>query len=125
MNVVRKWSLVSMFITMEIADLLVRIRHSASWRMRDDLSVISSAMDIVKYLKNGANGRIKINWSVVIDEFGVICLLVFIERAITSDVLEHVQPGRVVVIYGGRRVGKTTLLEKLRETIGGTQMLVS
>lgn len=36
-----------------------------------------------------------------------------IERYIKKDILRYLQPGKVVVIYGPRRVGKTTLLHEL------------
>lgn len=36
-----------------------------------------------------------------------------IERYIINDILAHLQPNKVVVIYGPRRVGKTTLLHQI------------
>lgn len=36
-----------------------------------------------------------------------------IDRTIRNDILSHIQPQKVVVIYGPRRVGKTTLLHQL------------
>ncbi|MFZ2202283.1 MAG: ATP-binding protein [Microgenomates group bacterium] len=36
-----------------------------------------------------------------------------IERYIKNDILAHIQPNKVVVIYGPRRVGKTTLLHQI------------
>ena len=40
-----------------------------------------------------------------------------IPRAIQADILKHLQPNKVVVIYGPRRVGKTTLLHSLAEQL--------
>lgn len=40
-----------------------------------------------------------------------------IERYIKKDILRYLQPGKVVVIYGPRRVGKTTLLGDLAAEI--------
>lgn len=40
-----------------------------------------------------------------------------IPRYIQQDILAHVQPGKVVVVYGPRRVGKTTLLRQLAKQI--------
>lgn len=39
------------------------------------------------------------------------------ERYIQNDILAHIQPQKVVVIYGPRRVGKTTLLHQLAKKI--------
>lgn len=41
----------------------------------------------------------------------------FIDRILLDKLKEEVQPGRVVVIYGPRQVGKTTLLKKYLEDI--------
>lgn len=41
----------------------------------------------------------------------------FINRVLLDKLKEEVQPKRVVVVYGPRQVGKTTLLEKYLETI--------
>lgn len=40
-----------------------------------------------------------------------------IDRYIEEDILRHTQPNKVVVIYGPRRVGKTTLLQQLAKHI--------
>ena len=40
-----------------------------------------------------------------------------IQRYIEKDILKHIQPQKVVVIYGPRRVGKTTLLKQLEKNI--------
>lgn len=40
-----------------------------------------------------------------------------IDRYIEKDILKHCQPNKVVVIYGPRRVGKTTLLGQLAKQI--------
>src|SRR3989338_875101 len=36
-----------------------------------------------------------------------------IVRYIENDIIQHLQPNKVIVIYGPRRVGKTTLVHKL------------
>lgn len=41
-----------------------------------------------------------------------------IPRAITSSLLERLEPGRVVVVYGPRQVGKSTLLHEVVEKAG-------
>lgn len=40
-----------------------------------------------------------------------------IPRAIQADILKYLQPNKVVVIYGPRRVGKTTLLHSIAEQL--------
>ena len=37
----------------------------------------------------------------------------YIERAVKADILKKLQPGKVVVLLGARRTGKTVLLKKL------------
>lgn len=41
-----------------------------------------------------------------------------IPRAITSSLLERLEPGRVVIVYGPRQVGKSTLLHEVVEKAG-------
>ena len=48
-----------------------------------------------------------------------------IKRQIFDKVLERVEPGKVVVIYGPRRVGKTTLLNQLVKEIKSDYLLVN
>ena len=38
----------------------------------------------------------------------------YIKRSIETDLLAHLQPGKAVILYGPRRVGKTTLMRKIR-----------
>ena len=40
-----------------------------------------------------------------------------IVRYIENDIIQHLQPNKVIVIYGPRRVGKTTLVHKLAKQI--------
>ncbi|NCX93594.1 MAG: AAA family ATPase, partial [Gammaproteobacteria bacterium] len=40
----------------------------------------------------------------------------YYRQHLLDELTEKVQPKKVVVIYGPRRVGKTTLLEKFLET---------
>ncbi len=48
-----------------------------------------------------------------------------IERYIKQDVLRHVEANKVVVVYGPRRVGKTTLVREVAEELGGGVRWVS
>jgi len=48
-----------------------------------------------------------------------------IKRQIFNKVLDRVEPGKVVVIYGSRRVGKTTLLNQLIKEIKSDYLLVN
>ena len=47
----------------------------------------------------------------------------FIKRAIMSQIKNRLKPGRVAVIYGPRRVGKTTLLHNFLEEYDGKYKL--
>ncbi|NCO89233.1 AAA family ATPase, partial [Candidatus Roizmanbacteria bacterium] len=38
-----------------------------------------------------------------------------ISRLIQKDIINHLQPNKVVVIYGPRRVGKTTLIQEINK----------
>lgn len=44
--------------------------------------------------------------------------MTLISRYITQDIIEHIQPNKVVVIYGPRQVGKTTLLNQVLAIMG-------
>ncbi len=48
-----------------------------------------------------------------------------IKRAAYSTILDRLQPGKVVVVYGPRRTGKTTLLEQIRSDLNNKEKIKS
>jgi predicted AAA+ superfamily ATPase len=48
-----------------------------------------------------------------------------IKRTIKKDILSHIQPNKVIVIYGPRQVGKTTLVKEILQTINEDYLLVN
>jgi len=48
-----------------------------------------------------------------------------ISRLIEKDIIKHLQPNKVVVIYGPRRVGKTTLIKNIEKKISQKAMFVN
>ncbi len=48
-----------------------------------------------------------------------------ISRLIEKDIIKHLQPNKVVVIYGPRRVGKTTLIRSIEKQISQKAMLIN
>lgn len=48
-----------------------------------------------------------------------------IQRFIKNDIIKHLKPKKVVVIYGPRQVGKTTLVKEIVAEIGGEYLFVS
>ena len=51
--------------------------------------------------------------------------IVMIQRKIFKKVLSRMDPGKVVVIYGPRRVGKTTLLNQLSKELNSDYLMVN
>jgi AAA+ ATPase superfamily predicted ATPase len=49
----------------------------------------------------------------------------YITQRQLKNLQKVVQPGKVAVIYGGRRTGKTTLLQEFLKTEEGPYLLVS
>ncbi len=49
----------------------------------------------------------------------------YIERALTSTILSHLTPNKVVVLYGPRRTGKTTLMKHIESQIEGKVLRVN
>lgn len=47
----------------------------------------------------------------------------YIERAIEQQVLKYLTPGKVVLILGARRIGKTLLLKKMIEKLPNEHIL--
>jgi len=48
-----------------------------------------------------------------------------ISRLIQKDVINHLQPNKVVVIYGPRRVGKTTLIQEINKKLSNKALFVN
>ncbi len=46
-----------------------------------------------------------------------INMSIFIERTLKSHIMDNLKPGQVTILYGARRVGKTTLIEQIRKEI--------
>lgn len=51
-------------------------------------------------------------------------LKMVIKRRAYQELLDQLQPGKVVVLYGPRRVGKTTLLNHLSRQLAGTEKIL-
>lgn len=52
-------------------------------------------------------------------------MVVMLARFIENQILDELKPGKVVGIFGARRVGKTVLMQRLRErTQGGTVLMI-
>lgn len=47
-----------------------------------------------------------------------------IERYLTRQITEHLKPGQVTILFGARRVGKTTLLNMITELIKDQEVLI-
>lgn len=43
--------------------------------------------------------------------------IIHIDRYVKQDIIDHIKPNKVVVIYGPRRVGKTTLVKEIAEKL--------
>ena len=50
---------------------------------------------------------------------------IYIERDAFPIILKSLSPGKVVVVYGPRRTGKTTLVSRLADEAGSRAMLAS
>lgn len=48
-----------------------------------------------------------------------------IKRYLKNEIISKLQPNKVVVLYGPRQVGKTTLTKKILEEVGGDYLFVS
>ena len=48
-----------------------------------------------------------------------------ISRLIQKDIINHLQPNKVVVIYGPRRVGKTTLIQEINKKFFNKTLFVN
>ncbi|MBU2542272.1 ATP-binding protein [Patescibacteria group bacterium] len=49
----------------------------------------------------------------------------FIKRAITEEIKKSLNSGKAIIIYGPRQVGKTTLIQKIKDEIPGNKLFVS
>ena len=47
----------------------------------------------------------------------------FIKRAITEEIKKSLNSGKAIIIYGPRQVGKTTLIQKIKDEIPGNKLL--
>lgn len=48
-----------------------------------------------------------------------------IDRFVKSDIIQHLSPNKVVVIYGAKQVGKTTLIKEIIKEVNKPHMFIS